>query len=95
MKKTMAQWENGSIDGLTDFLQVGDLIDFGIYQHCLEILPPACNSDSVLQMGEAYDHRGANGQARFITLERASNGNYGESFTWKYTGLNILGGSKT
>jgi hypothetical protein len=77
--RTYDGW-NGS---LGEYLSPGDTVDELIVRHFIDVLPPAVMSSRLLQMGEAADDRGPNGQPRFLTLQRPGP----EAMTaWVYTG---------
>jgi hypothetical protein len=62
---------------LNEFLQVGDLVDEKFVDYFINVLPPACMTQSVIQMGEPYSH--INGRATYPTLARTKDG-------WTYAG---------
>jgi hypothetical protein len=65
---------------LGTYLQVGDSVDTELQSHFLEVLYPAYFDRSLIQMGEAADHYGADGQPRFLTIQQKCDGR------WIYTG---------
>ena len=80
--KTMKGWEE-SRKALDEFLQVGDAVDWGIYDYFIEVLPPAVMNHRIVQIGEPFDHN-VNKQPIFSTLKR-------EHGQWIYRGnLSIL-----
>jgi len=73
---------NGSI---SEFLQVGDLVDGEIVDYFLNVLPPATWTASLIQMGEAMDY--VNGKTTYLTLRKGSEG-------WEYAGTCHRGQTK-
>jgi hypothetical protein len=71
--KTYENWKGS----LSDYLQVGDLIDEELKDHFINVLPPACFSPICIQIGEPYSS--INGKSTFSTLARVSEG-------WEYRG---------
>jgi hypothetical protein len=71
--KTYANWDCD----LDDYLQIGDVVDEEIYDHFLNVLPPAYWSSTLLQMGEPFSH-GPEG-ATYCTLHKTEHG-------WEYAG---------
>lgn len=71
--KRYADWE-GNLD---DFLQIGDLVDEEMAEHFINVLPPACWTDSIIQVGEPHNH--VDGRATYATLKRTVDG-------WAYAG---------
>lgn len=53
--KTYQEWMK-SHKNLSEFLQVGDVVDEEMYFYFLEVLPPACMSSRCVQIGEPYSH---------------------------------------
>ena len=51
--KTKKEWDD-SKKCLNEFLEVGDVVDEGIYYYFLEVLPPAYVSANCIQIGEPY-----------------------------------------
>lgn len=76
--KTYSDWDNSGLY-LHNFLQVGDSVDEALEMHFLEVLPPAYYDSSLTQIGEASDHKGPNGSARYATVQK-----HGKA--WIYTG---------
>ena len=64
--KTKQDW-NKSGKSLSEYLQVGDMVDEDMYYYFLEVLPPACNSNNYVQIGEPAFHTNK-GQPAFATL---------------------------
>jgi hypothetical protein len=73
MVKTYEEWDGS----LNEYLQVGDIVDEEIYNHFINVLPPAMMRSSCTQMGEPYSH--VNGKATFSTLQWTDQG-------WMYCG---------
>ena len=70
--KTMEEWDGTGLS-FCDFAEVGDEVDEEIYDYFLDILPPACFTSRLLQVGEPAAHRvDENGNFRpiFTTFER-------------------------
>lgn len=76
--KTKKQWNESGLC-LHQFLEIGDKVDWSIYDYFLEVLPPACCSSRCLQIGEPYTHS-ADGRPMFETLENIDG-------SWVYTGI--------
>lgn len=74
------QWHESNLN-LSKYLQVGDAVDEALQSYFLEVLFPAHFDSTMTQMGEPHDHNGANGQARFATIQKHPSG------AWIYTGL--------
>lgn len=71
--KTFNNWKGS----LTDYLQVGDIVDGEIVDHCFNVMPPACFTSTIIQMGEPDHH--VNGRATYVTLHKTDHG-------WMYVG---------
>lgn len=71
--KTYANWTGD----LYEYLQVGDIVDNEIYNHFVNVMPPACLNSKLVQMGEPYSH--VNGKPTYETLAKVD-GN------WTYCG---------
>ncbi len=78
--KTHEGWD----ESLGTYLHAGDSVDEEMYDYVLGVLPPAYWRGGLLQMGEASDHRGAGGRARFLTLQKYDG-------QWIYTGDQCCG----
>lgn len=65
-------------------LRVGETVTDEIYWDMLEVLPPACNTSNLLQLGEPADYNGPGNRPRFMTLQRFQG-------QWVYTGLQTQG----
>lgn len=63
-EKTREAWSGG----LAHYLQPGDWVDEGIYQHFLNVLPPI-QRPGLIALGEPYSHNDE-GKATFLTLRR-------------------------
>lgn len=74
--KTMEGWHESKLD-LGKFLQIGDVVDEEMADYFLCVLPPACMTGGILQIGEPNSH--VNGRATFATIKRTSEG-------WVYCG---------
>ena len=72
--RTHATWGDGY-----KWPSVGDAVDDEWYMYFLEVLPPATMVADLIQIGEPHDHRGANGAARFDTIQKFD-------AQWIYTG---------
>lgn len=73
--KTYEGWDRD----LNQYLVPGDTVDEEMANYFLEVLPPAFFNHELTQIGEARDHNGPNGAARYATLQM-----YGKR--WVYTG---------
>lgn len=71
--KTVENWRGS----LYEYLQVGDLVDEGIYNHFINVMPPATLRSTLVQIGEPYCH--IDGKPTFATLEKNKSG-------WMYMG---------
>lgn len=76
--KTKSGW---NVD-LYEYLQIGDAVDKKLYSTFLELLFPAYFDDTLVQMGEPLDHKGGNGRARYMTIQK-------DGASWIFTGLRI------
>jgi len=83
--KTMKEWKGSRLD-ISQFLQVGDIVDDEILDYFIGVLPPACMSSRCVQIGEPTRHNAA-GKPEFETLEH-KDGN------WIYTGVNSVPNSE-
>lgn len=55
-KKTLDEWsDSGAID-FDSYVGMGDEVDEAIVDSFLELLPPACQTSRLMQMGEPNDH---------------------------------------
>lgn len=55
-RKTFDEWsESGAID-FDSYVGLGDEVDEAIVDNFLELLPPACNTSRLMQMGEPNEH---------------------------------------
>jgi len=70
---------------ISEFLQVGELVDDEMVEYFLNVLPPATWAANLIQMGEAMDH--VNGKATYLTLHKGSEG-------WEYAGTCHRGQTK-
>lgn len=75
--KTYEQWSESKKD-LSEFFQIGDLVDEEIVDFCLNVLPPKTWNNSVIQIGEAVDF--VEGKQTYSTLK-----NTPEGWTWAGT----------
>lgn len=78
--KTYDAWHGD----LSLYLKVGDSVCEELEQHFLEVVPPASWERDLIQLGEAADHQGVKGRARFETLQKHAG-------TWIYTGARNRG----
>ncbi|MCR2047837.1 hypothetical protein NSB25_11135 [Acetatifactor muris] len=86
--KTMAGWhefaENNSNGSWDKYCKPGDLVDEGVYDYFLDVLPPRSMERGYLQVGEPHSHQMnvATGkvQATYATFRRAEKG------IWMYCG---------
>lgn len=72
--KTYADWKGN----LSDYLQIGDLVDDEIVENFENVLPPAFWNSYIIQMGEPYSHD-AEGRPTYPTLHKLHQG-------WTYAG---------
>lgn len=77
--KTYDGWKDSK---LSEYLQIGDLVDEDMFNYFLNVLPPATLTHNIIQIGEAYDHY--EGQPTYITLKRTPEG-------WEYAGHCLRG----
>lgn len=52
--KTLTGWSQCGKD-LGEYLEVGDIVDEGIVDHFMNILPPRTFEPDLIQMGDPYD----------------------------------------
>ena len=69
--KTYSQWSESRKD-LSEFLQIGDIVDEEIVDFCLNVLPPKTWNNSIIQIGEAVDF--VEGKQTYSTLKNTSDG---------------------
>lgn len=62
---------------LSEYLQVGNLVDEEMVKYFINVLPPVTMNGSIIQMGEPYNH--VNGKPIYHTLHRTPEG-------WHYDG---------
>jgi hypothetical protein len=79
--KTYKEWWGSSLT-LTKFLQPGDLVDEEMAEYFLGVLPPACHTGKLIQIGEPYSH--VAGFPTYMTIERTPEG-------WTYRGICFVG----
>ena len=75
--KTREQWSQSGVN-LSDFLTVGDYVDEAFIDWALSVMPPACWTSTIVQIGEPCSH--VNGRATFTTFQNQ----YG--MPWQYVG---------
>lgn len=63
---------------LSQFLRIGDVVDQEFVDYFLNVLPPVCWSNFIIQMGEPYSHD-EEGYPTYATLKNTLNG-------WVYAG---------
>lgn len=72
-KKTLDEWsESGALD-FDSYVGLGDEVDEAIVDNFLELLPPACHTSHLMQMGEPNDHlpdEKGNFLPTFMTFEK-------------------------
>ena len=78
--KTYNDWHGD----ISLYLKVGDSACDELQTHFLEVMPPARWDRDLIQLGEAADHRGVSGRARFETLQKHAG-------KWIYTGARTPG----
>ena len=84
--KTMEEWESSGITAFDDYVALGDEVDEEIVDNYLGMVPPACHSKRLMQMGEADQHLpNANGsyKATYMTFEKSDG-------QWYYRGYCFL-----
>ena len=74
--KTYKEWSESGLK-LTSFLHLGDLVDEDLANYFRDVLPPACHTSTIRQIGEPYSH--INGFPTFMTIEKTPQG-------WTYRG---------
>ena len=79
--KTLAGWHESQRD-LSRYLTPGDVVDEEMAMYFLEVLPPACHTSKLIQIGEPYDF--VAGAKTFSTVELTPAG-------WVYRGHCHLG----
>lgn len=62
---------------LSEFLDIGDLVDEGFVDHFINTLPPATHKAKLIQLGEPYNN--VDGKDTYPTLMKTPEG-------WKYMG---------
>lgn len=65
MIKTYANWKGS----LNDYLEIGDQVDEEMYNHFINVLPPATFNSYLVQIGEPYSISKEN-KSTYLTLER-------------------------
>lgn len=65
MLKTFENWRGS----LTTYLEIGDEVDRGIYEHFINVMPPATFRENLIQMGEPYS-LSKEGKPTYLTLEK-------------------------
>jgi hypothetical protein len=78
--KTKKGWQESKQD-LSQYLQPGDIVDEDMFDYFLEVMPPTCQSDRCLQIGEPFTHDDK-GRPMFSTLEKING-------QWTYTGIKV------
>lgn len=84
--KTMEEWESSGITAFDDYVALGDEVDEEIVDNFLGMVPPACHTKRLMQMGEADQHLpNANGnyEATYMTFEKSDG-------QWYYRGYCFL-----
>jgi hypothetical protein len=80
-KKTKAGWDASRLD-LSRYLEIGDEVDEELADYFLGVLPPAFYNNSIIQIGEPYDH--VNGRPTYSTIARIVG--VTSAGPWKYAG---------
>jgi hypothetical protein len=80
--KTEEGWHASKLN-LTQYLQIGDSVDESIANYLIWVLPPACYTSELIQMGEPFDN--VRGEPTYITLHRTA------GQPWKFAGTCHLG----
>lgn len=73
--KSYQNWPRGK--SLEQYLQVGDVVDQEMVNHFINVMPPACERETLIQIGEPADF--VNGKSVYATLVR-------EDGKWTYAG---------
>ena len=81
----MKRYEDWQSKTLSEFLQVGDVVDEAFYDYFLNVLPPVRLTDTLLQMGEPYNVVGQ--KFTYSTLVKTEKG-------WMYAGHCFIGESE-
>lgn len=71
--KTIDGWKGS----LNSYLDINDLVDDGLYQYILNVIPPITQRSDLVQMGEPYST--VKGQFTYTTLKLSEHG-------WVYAG---------
>ena len=79
--KTLDGWHASNLD-LSHYLSIGDVVDDGLRDYFLCVLPPACRTSKIIQIGEPYSH--VNDRETFSTIERTADEANGSE--WIYRG---------
>ena len=74
--KTLKEWDDSHLN-LDQFLMIGDVVDEEIADYFLGVLPPACMSGVIIQIGEPCSH--VDGRPTYATIKRTPEG-------WVYCG---------
>lgn len=76
--KTMEGW-NRSKTTLSEYLNIGDVVDDKIYGYFFGVLPPATMTETRVQLGEPMRHD-RNGNPMYMTLSKINK-------KWLYAGV--------
>lgn len=71
--KTMEEWNSSGITEFDDYVGLGDEVDEEIVDNYLGLVPPACHTKRLVQMGDPVEHLpNANGryEAVYMTFEK-------------------------
>lgn len=66
--KTYKGWLNSKAKTIDEYLTIGDEVDEEMINYFRDILPPATDNFTILQVGEPSNH--INGQAIYMTFKR-------------------------
>lgn len=72
-KKTLDEWSDSGALDFDSYVGMGDEVDEAIVDNYLELLPPACYTSHLMQMGEPNDHlpdEKGNFLPTFMTFEK-------------------------
>lgn len=84
--KTMEEWNSSGITEFDDYVGLGDEVDEEIVDNYLDLVPPACHTKRLVQMGDPVEHLpNADGryEAIYMTFEKVDG-------KWYYRGYCFL-----
>ena len=80
--KTIAGWEQSGLS-FYKYFQRGDVVDAHAYYHFLEVVPPATNTGTLMQVGEPSSH--VRGEPTYSTFEYVG-GRSEDEERWRFCG---------